>query len=172
MIFLCFFQIHHHPAKPPTYTPYKNMSEPKKCVAADLQIGDKLSTTVYYTVRAKQPGKVQVVDETGSTLWISNGIIERESFTATQFGEEEKVSRTKLVQTLQHAGDTLFQAKFKKKNGEERVLIGRRVPGSSDTEFGRTEALESLDGRNPQKRQIDHRTLEEVTIRNKKFRLK
>lgn len=146
--------------------------EPPKCKAADLQVGDKLSTTVYYTVRAKQHGKVQVVDETGSTLWISNSIIERESFTASQFGEEEKVSRTKLVQTLQHAGDTLFQAKFKKKNGEERILIGRRVPGSDDTCFGRTEALESLDGRNPQKRQIDHRTLEEVTIRNKRYKLK
>jgi len=143
-----------------------------KCKATDLHIGDKLSTTVYYTVRAKQPGKTQVVDETGSTLWISNSIIERESFTAVQHDEEEKVSRTKLVQTLQHAGDTLFRVKFKKKNGEERVLIGRRVPGSDDTCFGRTEALESLDGIRPQKRQIDHRTLEEVTIRNKKFKLK
>jgi len=148
------------------------MSEPKKCVAADLQIGDKLSTTVYYTVRAKQPGKVQVVDETGSTLWISNSIIERESFTATQFEQEKKVTRTELVHKLQYAGDTLFQVKFKKKNGEERALVGRRVPGSSDTEFGRTEALESLDGCKPQKRQIDHRTLEEVTIRRKKYKLK
>lgn len=143
-----------------------------KCKAADLSVGDKLSTTVYYTVRAKQPGKVQVIDETGSTLWISNSIIERESFTAVQHVEEENVSRTKLVETLQHAGDTLFRAKFKKKNGEERVLIGRRVPGSDDTCFGRTNALESLDGRPPQKRQIDHRTLEEVTIRNKRFKLK
>ncbi len=144
----------------------------QKCKASELQIGDKLSTTVYYTVRAKLAGKVQVVDETGATLTISNPIIERESFTATQFDEEEKVSRTVLVHKLQHAGDTLFQAKFKKKNGEERVLIGRRVPGSDDTCFGRTEALENLDGARPQKRQIDHRTLEEVTIRNKKYKIK
>ena len=148
------------------------VTDSPKCKASDLKIGENLSTTVYYTVRAKQSGKVQVADETGSTIWISNSIIERESFTATQFEEEETVSRTKLVQTLQHAGDTLFKVKFKKKNGDERILIGRRVPGSNDTCFGRTEALESLDGRPPQKRQVDHRTLEEVTIRNKRFKLK
>ena len=147
-------------------------AETAKCKASELRVGDKLSTTVYYTVTEVQSGRVKVVDETGSTLTISNPIIERESFTAVQFDEEVKVSRTELVKALQNAGDTIFKAVFKKKNGERRELVGRRVPGSDDTCFGRTEALECLQGTRPQKRQIDHRTLEEVTIRNKKMKLK
>lgn len=148
------------------------MTDTQKCKANELHVGDKLSTTVYYTVTGIQSGRVSVIDETGSTLTISNPIIERESFTAVQFDEEVKVSRTELVKALQNAGDTIFKVVFKKKNGEARELIGRRVPGSDDTCFGRTEALECLQGTRPQKRQIDHRTLEEVTIRNKKMKLK
>ncbi len=144
----------------------------QKCKVADLQPGDKLSRISYLTVRSVRGNNVEVVNEAGNSWSIGKSIVEDECFTATQSDEEEKVSRTKLVEILQHAGDTLFRAKFKKKNGEERVLIGRRVPGSDDTCFGRTNALESLDGRPPQKRQIDHRTLEEVTIRNKRFKLK
>lgn len=148
------------------------MTDTQKCKANELHVGDKLSTTVYYTVTGIQPGRVSVIDETGSTLTISNPIIERESFTAVQFEEEVKVSRTELVKALQNTGDTIFKVVFKKKNGEARELIGRRVPGSDDTCFGRTEALECLQGTRPQKRQIDHRTLEEVTIRNKRMKLK
>ena len=147
-------------------------SNTPKCKADELRVGDKLSTTVYYTVTGVQNGRIKVVDETGSTLTISNPIIERESYTAVQYDEEVKVSRTELVRALQSAGDTIFKAVFKKKNGERRELVGRRVPGSDDTCFGRTEALECLQGTRPQKRQIDHRTLEEVTIFNKKMRLK
>ena len=143
----------------------------KKCDLADLQVGDKLSRISYITVRQIGSSKVQVANETGYTWWIGSEIVERECY-GVHHKEEEKVSRTELVRKLQNAGDTLFRAKFKKKNGEERVLIGRRVPGSDDTCFGRTESLESLDGTLAQKRQIDHRTLEEVTIRNKKFKLK
>jgi len=148
------------------------MTDTQKCKANELRVGDKLSTTVYYTVTGIQSGRVSVVDETGSTLTISNPIIERESFTAVQFDEEVKVSRTELVKALQNAGDTIFKVVFKKKNGEARDMIARRVPGSDDTCFGRTEALECLQGTLPQKRQIDHRTLEEVIIRNKKMKLK
>ena len=145
----------------------------QKCKVAELQPGDKLSRISYLTVRSiKSNGSVEVVNEAGNSWTIGKSIVEDECYTATQFSEEEKVSRTKLVEILQNTGDTLFEAKFKKKNGDDRPLTGRRVPGSDDTCFGRTNALESLDGRPPQKRQIDHRTLYEVTTRNKRFKLK
>ena len=147
-------------------------SSDSKCIASELKVGDHLSTTVYYTVQEVNNGKIVVVDETGATLTISNSIVERESFTAVQFNEEVKASRTELVQALQTAGDEIFKAVFKKKDGTLREMIARRVPGSSDTLFGRTQCLECVAGGAPKKRQIDHRSVEEVTIRNKKMKLK
>ena len=144
----------------------------KTCSVKDLVAGDHLSTTVYYTVVSIEETNVSVVDESGHQIYINKEILERESFSATQQHEEFIVSRTRLVHELQTAGDTIFEAKFVKKNGESRTLIGRRMPGANDTCFGRTQALESVRGEPPQKREIDHRTLEELTIRNKRFKLK
>ena len=113
------------------------MSNTQKCKSNELRVGDKLSTTVYYTVTEVQNGRVKVIDETGSTLTISNAIIERESFTAEQFDEEVKVSRTELVKSSSKRGRYDLQSGLQKeKNGERRELIGRRVPGSDDTCFG------------------------------------
>ena len=148
------------------------MSDTQKCKSNELRVGDKLSTTVYYTVTEVQNGRVKVIDETGSTLTISNAIIERESFTAEQFDEEVKVSRTELVKALQNAGDTIFKAVFKKKNGERRRT--HRPSGSRVRRhmLWPHRGARVPSGTKPQKRQIDHRTLEEVTIRNKKMKLK
>ena len=147
------------------------LAETNKVDPDALNVGDKLSRISYITVVEKKNGQTKVANETGYSWWIGNDILRRECF-GVQFNEEEKVSRTELVRTLQQAGDTLFSATFKKKNGEKRVLVGRRKPGSDDTCFGRTVALECRNGEPPQERQIDHRTLVEVILRNKKRKLK
>ena len=153
----------------------KNMDDNtgKKCKTSDLKKGDFLSTTVYYTVEeVHDNGDVSVVDENGQSLRISKDIVERESYSSHQFDEDVVTNRTEVVNLLQHAGDTIFQVKFKKKDNSDRTLIGRRVPGSQDTCFGRTNALEMLPGKPPQKRQIDHRTISEITFKNKRHRVK
>lgn len=142
------------------------------CKVKDMAAGEHLSTTVYYTVVSIDGDRVCVVDEGGHEIYINSEIVERESFAADQQREEVGVTRTRLVEELQAAGDTIFKAKFVKKNGESRTLVGRRMPGANDTCFGRTQALESVRGKPPQKREIDHRTLEELTIRNVRFKLK
>ena len=145
-----------------------------KCNADDLVAGDHLSTTVYYTVvsTGNNGNDVEVVNEDGEKLYIHKAIVASESFTAVQQREEVVVTRTRLVEELQAAGDTIFRVRFVKKNNESRTLIGRRLPGANDTCFGRTQVLESVRGAKPQKREIDHRTLEELTIRNKRYKLK
>ena len=146
------------------------MANNNKCSAALLKVGDKLSTTVYYSVVEKQPGKVVVIDEMGEKVTISNAVLERESY-STQYDEEVKVSRTAAAKILQDSGDTIFEAEFTKKDGSKRKMIGYRV-GSRDTVFGRTECWECLSGKKPQKRQIDHRTLSSVVHKNKKYKVK
>tara|TARA_Y100000748_G_C15440338_1_gene466890 strand:- start:95 stop:541 length:447 start_codon:yes stop_codon:yes gene_type:complete len=144
-----------------------------KCNVSTLQPGDFLSTTVYYTVTdIKDNGDVRVVDEDGKSLTISKDIVARESYSAQQFTEDKVANRTDMVKVLQNAGDTIFTVKFKKKDNSDRTLVGRRVPGSQDTCFGRTNALEMVPGQPPQKRQIDHRTISEITFKNKRLRIK
>ena len=135
-----------------------------KCSASDLQVGEHLSTTVYYTVVGKNAGKVQVRDSaTGDTLTISDSIIERESYSASQFAKTLRVSRTDAVKVLQNAGDTIFTVVFTKKDGSERQLTGIRIPGvPGDTVFGRTECWEVVEGGGYQRRQVDHRTIKSI----------
>ena len=144
-----------------------------KCNVSTLKPGDFLSTTVYYTVTdIKDNGDVEVMDEEGKSLTISKDIVARESYSAEQFTEDRVSNRTDMVKVLQNAGDTIFTVKFKKKDTSDRTLVGRRVPGSDDTCFGRTNALEMVPGKPPQKRQIDHRTISEITFKNKRLRIK
>ena len=144
-----------------------------KCNVSTLKPGDFLSTTVYYTVTdIKDNGDVEVMDEEGKSLTISKDIVARESYSAEQFTEDRVSNRTDMVKVLQNAGDTIFTVKFKKKDNSDRTLVGRRVPGSDDTCFGRTNALEMVPGKPPQKRQIDHRTISEITFKNKRLRIK
>ena len=136
-----------------------------KCTAEALEVGEHISTTVYYTVVGKQPGKVQVKDSaTGDTLTISDTIIERESYSALQYPNGEvKISRTEAVKVLQNAGDTIFKVVFMKKDGSLRELIGIRIPGvPGDTVFGRTECWEVVEGGGYQRRQVDHRTIKSI----------
>ena len=144
-----------------------------KCDVSTLKRGDFLSTTVYYTVSdIRDNGDVVVMDEDGKSLTISKDIVTRESYSAQQFTEDVVSTRTDIVKVLQNAGDTIFTVKFKKKDNSDRTLVGRRVPGSHDTCFGRTNALEMVSGKPPQKRQIDHRTISEITFKNKRHRVK
>ena len=135
-----------------------------KCSAADLEVGEHISTTVYYTVVTKMDGKTTVKDsETGDTLVVSNAILERESYSALQHTSAKDVTRTDAVHVLQNAGDTVFKCIFTKKDGSKRVMIARRIPGiPGDTCFGRTECFEIKEDGTTQRRQIDHRTLESI----------
>lgn len=143
------------------------------CSVSNLSVGERLSATVYYTVLEINPNNVKVIDENGQTLTISNGVLERECYSANQFTEEAKVSRTDICKTIQGAGDTIFEAVFKKKDGTQRTMVARKVPYSDQTIFGRTEVYEmAATGAKPQKRQIDHRTIEQLTLKNKRFRVK
>lgn len=104
------------------------MTEHLKCKAAKLNNGDKLSTTIFYTVEQVDDEDVHVVDETGERLRISRDVVEREGYCAFQYDEEVQVTRTELVQQLQQAGDTIFAATFQKADKSSRQLVGRRVP--------------------------------------------
>ena len=179
----------------------------KRLKVSDLKKGEILSATVYYHVD-KIGTSLEVHDlgpGQGSTssnrLNYGASVAEREAFTASQFNEVRKCSRTDIVNALQGAGDTIFTVSFKKKNGDIRELRGCRIPGIPDTCFGRS-AVYDLDvtsyaynvkeggeivhrkgetfssgiteeqKRPHRKREVDHRTVFQLILKNVKYVLK
>ena len=136
-----------------------------------------------------------------NTLNYGKQVMERECWSASQYEKVNKCTATELVHVLQGAGDTVFTAWFKKQDKSLRKIVGFRV-GLTDTCFGRTEAIDleidsyshavknsagevihskgekfapditEAEKHKHQKRQIDHRGLEAIIIRNELYHLK
>lgn len=80
----------------------------------DLQKGDKISETQYYTVVGTSLTGVNVVNERGFGFTMSNGIVEEGCFSAGQFKEEVKLTKTQLAEAFSNIGDTVFTVSFNK----------------------------------------------------------
>lgn len=80
----------------------------------ELPIGGVISETQYYTVVSKTSTGVTVVNERGFGFTISNGIVEEGCFSAGQFKEEVKVTKTQLAEIFSNIGDTVFTVSFNK----------------------------------------------------------
>ncbi len=101
-----------------------DISDPKSCDPNTLEVGDWLSGTVYYKVllNTSDIGKLKLIDNYGRTLWVSNGILQREMTSSKQHEEEKEVSRTEMVRILTQAKDQVFTARFKKQITGKRLF--------------------------------------------------
>lgn len=79
-----------------------------------IRKGDFLSETQYYEVKNVTPDQIAVVNERGFEFNIGRAIVEEGLFSATQFTETVKVSRTELIEIFHGVGDTVFQVCFNK----------------------------------------------------------
>jgi hypothetical protein len=129
-------------------------------------------------------------------------LIEETINSADQFTETETVSRTAAIEVLESAGDTVFTANFNKlpneqsfsdmlssvsigdlndpkklkklakeaMRGEERTLVGYLV--NTEPKMGRSTVID-LETKDTHKlRQVDHRTLNWIIFKNKKYVVK
>jgi hypothetical protein len=88
-----------------------------------------------------------------------------------QFTRTVRTSKTALVHVLHSVRDHLFCAVFKKADGTDRTMYAV-MKGKVDTIFGRSTVSEQVvDGPKVvyQERQIDHRTLKQVTFRGVRY---
>lgn len=130
---------------------------------------------------------------------MSRDILEYEMHSGTIFDKEEKKSRTEIVELLMNARQAVFTVKFNKKVDDAHIKeilggLGGKKPGdlkklagelmvgkdaemtccltSSDGFLGRSTVLDLHAPHGMNYRQIDHRTVQWLILRNVKYVVK
>ncbi len=176
----------------------------QKMNLSNVKVGDKLSMTYYLNVLDKKNDSLSVEDQNGMKFSINGKeLIEETIYSANQFTETKAVSRTEMIDVLESAGDTVFQAVFNKLPNEEsfaklmenltiadlnnpkqlkkiakqamlgevRILIGYLV--NAEPKMGRSTVVDlNIPKGQHNLRQIDHRTLNEITLKGIKYIIK
>ena len=77
-----------------------------QCNSSKLRVGDKLSTTMYYSyVGPSGPYRSRLLNEADGAIYnVDNSIINK-NFNSTQYTEEKKVCLTDAVKILQTCGE-------------------------------------------------------------------
>ncbi len=136
----------------------------------DVKTGERLSFTNYMEVVSKDSDSIKVKDVNGQTFTIKGkSFIENSVTSAAQFEKEEKVNRTEMVEALLGAKDSVFTARFTKQTGDDRIMIARLV--DSENLMGRSNVID-LEATGRVVKQVDHRSLYELTLKGTKYTLK
>lgn len=169
---------------------------------AKLSVGNWFSDTKYLKVVNFIPNQpVEVVSQTGQKLFISEDIVRQEMYSAQHFAETEKITRTELAMILEEAGNKVFTAQFNaqpnpKTIAEElekmpadvmdtsrklnkyvkQLMTGREVNmtgflAKSEPKMGRSLVI-NVNAGGSAFRQVDHRGLKSIILKNKNFVLK
>lgn len=136
-----------------------------------IKPGEVLSSTMYLTVLSKDTDSIKVKDNFGREFTVKGPkLIEETMSSASQFGKEEKISRTKAAEILTSAGDTVFTADFVKQDGSDRTLVGRLV--ENENLMGRSNVIDLQETAAHKMKQVDHRTLKSVILKGTKYTVK
>lgn len=148
----------------------------KQVNVQELKVGDFLSEIQYYKVvfvhlksfESNEVKAITVENERGLQFKVSSQIIEEGMFSNNQVTDIVEVTRTQLIETFSHVGDTVFTVCFNKQadvkdiialtespnldkknkkmaillafRGEERILTGYLI--STETGFGRSMVID------------------------------
>lgn len=140
---------------------------------ADLKEGEQISFTQYLTVKSinKSNGSIATVDPSGNPIAITGSkLIEENFYSSAQFAKTIKAGKNKLAEVLQGAGDTIFTVSFNKKNGDERILVGKLI--GAEPNLGRTKVVDlkiSPDDRTKGIRMVDNRELNWIVLGQEKY---
>ena len=170
-------------------------------ISNNIQIGEKLSVTNYYTVTDSSETSVNVTDHNGNKFSIGKKVIDDECHSATQFEKTETVTRTKIVELVENAGHTIMTVTFtkqptvdsvlelyeqlsqgtkkKKKEiaklllaGKERVMIATLLRNGKE-ESGRIKVVDmEIEPPKHAMRLIDTRTISSLVLENVKYVVK
>ena len=173
----------------------KKKKEEPKWNSAELSVGNVFSGTSYYRATAETGDNV-VTRCSGQDITVSRSILETQMYNASVFSKEEKICLTKVAKVLEEANTACFTVCFNAKvdekvvkeklqgltaadlknksniaeiakdimHGKETVLVGRLSKAMG--KLGRTLII---DLPTQGYRQVDHRTLKWLIIKNVKY---
>lgn len=160
-----------------------------------LAVGNWFSGTRYFRAVEEKDNQIKMRSE-GQDITVSRDILEQQMYNASVFDTEEKISLTKVASALEKAGEACFTACFNTKVDEKEVasrlakatqdelknskaLASEILTGKEHTLVGRLSKGESKLGRSlvidlPTQfyRQVDHRTLRWLVLKNVKYTVK
>lgn len=146
-------------------------------------------------VRKVLPDAVELMTAQGKTIRIAQNVLEEDSYSADHFEKEIKCTMTELSGILQGARDSVFKVQFQTKVDEK--LIQQRLAGLTKAQIGQpTEVAKAItvgetvalvghlvkseqhlgrtliiDLASNGYRQVDHRTIQWIILRNVKYSL-
>lgn len=137
----------------------------------NIKTGERLSTTMYLEVLGKNSNGIQVRDSNGKEFEVrGTTLIENSLNSSVQFSQEKKVNRTEMAHILTGAGDSVFTAVFEKADGTTRELTGRLL--DAENLMGRSNVEDLVTTDTNKRRQVDHRTLQSLILKDTKYILK
>lgn len=145
-----------------------NKVDPKKVKANDLM------AFTYYTkvktVRSSDELIVADLDGGSKDIRIQGSELIENAFSADQYEEEVKVSKTQAAEILVNSPNRPLTVCFDKTDGSQRVLRGRLV--GAEPLLGRS-MVEDMDVADKNRlRQVDHRTLHWLIVEGVKYVVK
>lgn len=169
--------------------------------AKKLAAGQWLSQTAYYCVQKVDGNTITVLNSHGNQLMVSKDILEQME-SADHFKTQVVATMTQLVEVLEAAQDTIFTVVFKKQPKADELANELSTANIADFQnatklsqfaksviegatcqmtcylvtlqniLGRSTVID-LNAKTAEKfRQIDHRTIESIILRNVKYVLK
>ena len=186
----------------PAYDAKAERAKRPKLDTARLAPGEWCSSVIYNKVKRVDEHYVHVDNQYGLGYMVEKSLMEGESWSASQFDQEKKVTRTELCEILENAADTVFTVHFKTKATEARAkeLLGGLtaadlqdakkmrgiakdiIEGQETTIVGKLNNTEPKMGRSsvtdlnaPQGnnyRLVDHRNIQWIITKNVKYSAK
>jgi hypothetical protein len=142
---------------------------------ANVKVGDLMAFVYYTRVKNSDTRQEKLVVEdvyNGKEFSVFGNQLISSSFSADQFSEEIKVTKTKAAEILVGSVNRPFSVSFDKADGSERVLRGKLV--APEPLLGRS-MVEDLDLAASEKnrlRQVDHRTINWIIVEGVKYTVK
>lgn len=147
-----------------------------KPTAAKVKQGDVMALVTYVKVDTVLNGgaylKVSNVDQevAAKNFDIQGRDIVESSYSADQFEEEVKVTKTKLAEILISSHNRPFTVNYKKDDGTPRTLRGRLI--HPEPLMGRSK-VEDFDVADKNRiRLVDHRTIESLIVEGVRYSIK
>jgi len=143
-----------------------------KVVAKDVKQGDLMGMLFYGIVQKTSPTSLIVKDvDNNREMGVNGTELIESSFSADQFHEEIKVSKTKAAELLVSSPNRPIKVSFNKQDGTERILRGRLIQPEPLLGRSMVEDLDITDGKN-RLRQVDHRTINFIIVDGVKYIVK
>ena len=138
---------------------------------SNLKTGDILSITDYVEVVEVGHQRIKVKNlDNGVLFSIKGQELLDDTHSASEVKKTEKTPLTKIAERLTASYNVAFEVKFKKANGEDRVLRGRLL--GAEPVLGRSYVEDlDIDKDDPKgrKRLVDHRTLQYLIVDGVKY---